>query len=147
MVHHGLAPGQTGNFAQRRLYVDLLAFPKGQLPRVAPRAPAAALAEATLYYADPGLPSQPTQAYLSLVRHVGSAFSGDRQASVVADGKLVCTDLSRRQAAAQVVRALGQRNLTLFEAYVVAIFATEYFCPQNGDLALADLQRALAQGS
>ena len=29
MVHHGLAPGQTGNSAQRRLYVDLVAFPPG----------------------------------------------------------------------------------------------------------------------
>ena len=27
MVHHGLAPGQGGDNAQRRLYVDLLAFP------------------------------------------------------------------------------------------------------------------------
>ena len=29
MVHHALAPGQTGNLAQRRLYVDLVAFPRG----------------------------------------------------------------------------------------------------------------------
>ena len=36
MVHHALAPGQSGNFAQRRLYVDLLAFPAGQVPRVPP---------------------------------------------------------------------------------------------------------------
>ncbi len=34
MVHHGLAPGQSGNLAQRRLYVDLLAFPNGQPPRI-----------------------------------------------------------------------------------------------------------------
>jgi hypothetical protein len=114
---------------------------------VAPRAPAAALAEAILYYGDPDLPSPPTKAYLSLVHRVGDAFSGDSDASVAADGKLVCTDLSRKQATAQVVQALEQRNLTLFEAYVVAIFATEYFCPQNGSLALADLQGALTQGS
>ena len=29
MVHHGLAPGQSGDDAQRRLYVDLLAFTNG----------------------------------------------------------------------------------------------------------------------
>jgi hypothetical protein len=146
MVHHGLAPGQTGNFAQRRLYVDLLAFPTGQLPRVAPRPAAAALAEAILYYGDPDLPSQPTQAYLSLVRGVGDAFSGASDASVVGDGRLACTDLGHRQPTAQVVQSLEQRHLTLFEAYVVAIFATEYFCPQNASQALADLQRALNQG-
>jgi hypothetical protein len=39
MVHHGLAPGQTGNSAQRRLYVDLIAFPSGGLPHVAAREP------------------------------------------------------------------------------------------------------------
>ena len=36
MVHHGLAPGQSGDGAQRRLYVDLVAFPavkrRGSLP-------------------------------------------------------------------------------------------------------------------
>ena len=36
MVHHGLAPGQSGNGAERRLYVDLLSFPGGQMPRLAP---------------------------------------------------------------------------------------------------------------
>lgn len=44
MVHHGLAPDQSGDGAQRRLYVDLLVFPNGQTPRLAPRPPAAALA-------------------------------------------------------------------------------------------------------
>jgi hypothetical protein len=44
MVQHALAPGQSGNLAQRRLYVDLVACPPGQLPRLAQGAPAAALA-------------------------------------------------------------------------------------------------------
>ena len=110
------------------------------------RPAAAALAEAILYYGDPDLPSQPTQAYLSLVRGVGDAFSGASDASVVGDGRLACTDLGHRQPTAQVVQSLEQRHLTLFEAYVVAIFATEYFCPQNASQALADLQRALNQG-
>jgi beta-xylosidase len=38
MVHHGLSPGQSGNDAQRRLYVDLLAFPGDETPRLAPPA-------------------------------------------------------------------------------------------------------------
>ena len=36
MVHHALAPGQSGNLAQRRLYVDLVAFPPGRLPSARP---------------------------------------------------------------------------------------------------------------
>jgi hypothetical protein len=146
MVHHGLAPGQSGNFAQRRLYVDLLAFPKDSLPRIAPRPAAAALAEAILYYGDPGLPSQPTEAYLALVRKVGDAFAGDNDASVVGDGRLMCSDLTRGQSTAQLVHALQGRGLTLFESYVVAIFATSYFCPKNGPRALGDLQQVLDQG-
>ena len=57
MVHHGLVPGQAGNYAERRLYVDLMVFPTRGLPKVAARAPAAALAEAGLYYEDPDLPA------------------------------------------------------------------------------------------
>ena len=110
MVHHGLAPGQTGNDAQRRLYVDLVAFPKGGLPRIASRPAAAALAEAILYYGDPNLPGQPTEAYLTLVRKVGDAFTGDSDASVVSDGKLVCADLSRGQSTAQLVGALQSQT-------------------------------------
>ena len=75
MVHHGLAPGQSGNDAQRRLYVDLLAFPGDQTPRLAPRPPAAALAEALLYFGDPNAPPQPDDAFLGLLHKVPSAFS------------------------------------------------------------------------
>ena len=75
MVHHGLAPGQSGNDAQRRLYVDLLAFPGDGTPRLAPRPPAAALAEALLYFGDPNAPPQPDDAFLALLHKVPSAFS------------------------------------------------------------------------
>ena len=37
MVHHGLVPGQSGDYAERRLYVDLMVFPKKGLPKIAPR--------------------------------------------------------------------------------------------------------------
>ena len=77
MVHHGLAPGQSGNDAQRRLYADLLAFPPGQVPRLAPRSPSAALAEGILYFGDPNAPPQPEAAFLGLLRKVPSAFTYD----------------------------------------------------------------------
>ncbi len=147
MVHHGLAPGQIGNFAQRRLYVDLLDFPTGEVPRIAPRPAAAALAEAVLYYGDPDLPPQPNQAYLTLVRHAGDAFATDSDASVVQDGRLACADLGRGQTTDEMEQSLGDRHLTLFEEYVVAIFATSYFCPQDEAQALKDLRNALTQGS
>ena len=145
MVHHGLAPGQTGNDAERRLYVDLLAFPNGQPPRIAPRAPAAALAEAVLYYADPNLPSQPRQAFLTLIHKIHGAFSDDSNDRVVADGNLVCTDLNRHDSATQVTQALTARGLTPFESDVLAIFAAEYFCAQAATQALKDTQEALTQ--
>ena len=56
MVHHGLVPGQSGDYAERRLYVDLMVFPVKGLPKIAPRPAAAALAEEALYYKDPDLP-------------------------------------------------------------------------------------------
>ena len=58
----------------------------------------------------------------------------------------MCSDLTRGQSTAQLVHALQGRGLTLFESYVVAIFATSYFCPKNGPRALGDLQQVLDQG-
>ena len=147
MVHHALAPGQTGNAAQRRLYVDLLAFPPHGLPRIAPGAPAAALAEAALYYNDTDLPSQPQQAYLDLVRKVGQAFSDDTDASVLADGNLSCSELNDHRSPRQILVTLRGRGLTPFESYVVAIFATEYLCTQYAPQALQDIRQILNNGT
>jgi hypothetical protein len=147
MVHHGLAPGQSGNDAQRRLYVDLLSFPTGQLPRLAPRPPAAALAEALLYYGDPNTPTQPEQAFLGLLHKVQSAFTGDTDQSLVADGQLVCTSLAHFQGADHVIGSLTARGLSQFEASLVSISATENFCPKDSLQALKDVQQALTQGS
>ena len=146
MVHHALAPGQSGNSAQRRLYVDLLAFPAGQPPRIAPGAPAAALAEAALYYNDTDLPAQPDQAYLALVRKVGRSFSDDSDPSVLADGRLVCSELGRNHSAGQMLLSLRRRELTPFESYVVAIFSTEYLCAEDASRGLNDIRRILADG-
>jgi hypothetical protein len=145
MVHHGLAPGQAGNEAERRLYVDLIAFPDGQPPRLAPPAPAAALAQALLYYGDPNLPAQPDQAFLAVIHKAQGAFSDDSDQAVVADGELVCRDLAHQQNADQVIGSLRSRQLTQFETDLVAIAATEYFCAQDSRQALKDLQDTLNQ--
>jgi hypothetical protein len=147
MVHHGLAPGQSGNEAQRRLYVDLLALPPQGIPRVAPGDASAALAEAVLYYADPVLPSQSQAAYLTLLHEVPGAFSDDSDTSVVADGSLSCRDLKARDSARQIAQSLSSRGLTPFESYLVAEFATEYFCPQYTAQALTDVRQTLVDGS
>lgn len=147
MVHHGLAPGQSGNGAQRRLYVDLLALPPNGLPRLAPGDPSAALAEAVLYDGDPALPAQPMAAYLTLLHKVPGAFSGDSDASVVTDGHLSCDDLQSHDSATEVVRSLATRRLTAFESYLVAEFSTEYFCPQAAGQGLIDVQQSLLGGS
>jgi hypothetical protein len=146
MVHHGLAPGQSGNDAQRRLYVDLLAFPGDGTPRLAPRSPAAALAEALLYYGDPATPPQPDAAFLALLHKVPSAFSHDTDQTLVADGQLACTGLAHEQGADDVIDSLTAHGLDQFEASLVAITATEHFCPQDGLQALKDVQEALTQG-
>ena len=109
MVHHGLAPGQTGNDAQRRLYVDLLAFPGDDTPRLAPRPPAAALAESLLYFGDPDVPSQPDGAFLAFLHKVPSAFSGhDSDQTLVADGQLACAGLAHEQGPDDVLKFADQ---------------------------------------
>ncbi len=145
MVHHGLAPGQSGDDAQRRLYADLLAFPPGQVPRLAPRPPAAALAEALLYYGDPNTPAQPQAAFLDLLHKVPTAFSGMTAPALVADGQLACVGLAHEKGADDVLSSLTARGLDEFEASLTAISATEYFCPQNSLQALKDVQEALNQ--
>jgi hypothetical protein len=146
MVHHGLAPGQSGDLAQRRLYVDLLAFPSRRPPQIAQGTPAAALAEAVLYNEDPNVPTQPQAAYLALLRKVAGSFSDDSDPSVVADGMLSCWDLSGHQSAQQILLALQQRGLTSFESFLVAIFSTKYFCPQYSLQALTDVRQSLING-
>ena len=129
------------------MYVDLIAFPSGQVPRIAPRPPSAALAEALLYYGDPNLPAQPAQAFLSLIHKVQGAFSDDSDRAVVADAELACNGLDHHEGADQVITSLTSRQLNEFESDLVAIFAAEYFCPQDSLQAVKDAQDALNQGS
>ena len=147
MVHHGLAPGQSGDLAQRRLYVDLLVFPKGRLPWVAKGNAAAALAEGELYNDDPDLPTQPTAAYIRVLKDMSGAFGRDSDKAVVADGQTSCRDLGRHDDVKAVLRSLRHEDLEAFEAYLVAIFATKYFCPDYVSQALTDVRQSLVNGS
>lgn len=128
MVHHGLAPGQTGNSAQRRLYVDLIAFPPGQLPHVAAREPAAALAAAEVYYGDPSLPKNPRADYLK-VMHLAGVSASASDAALVSSASAGCADLAKAKPYDQIVAALKARNLTTYEAYLAIILAAQYQCP------------------
>lgn len=144
MVHHALAPGQSGNSAQRRLYVDLIAFPADGLPRLAQGAPAAALAESVLYE-NAHLPSQPEKAYLYLLHQVGRHWPHVDSGKAVSDAQLSCRDLARRRGPG-VELALQGRGLTEFQSYLVEIYSAKYFCPQNEQLAVANLGSGLLAG-
>lgn len=87
------------------------------------------------------------KAYLTLIHKVRGAFTGDSDQRVVTDGTLVCAHLNRHEDANQVMQSLAGRSLTPFESYVVAVFAAEYFCPQDAQQALKDTQEALTQSS
>jgi hypothetical protein len=143
MVHHGLDPGQTGDLAQRRLYVNLLAFPTRQLPRLAQGDAAAALAEGVLYGNDPKLPTQPKAAYVYLVHKVSGSFPSDSYSKTLADGQVACHDLERHQDVRQMLQSFRKRGLDPFEAYLAAIFSTRYFCPQYVQEALVDVRQSL----
>jgi hypothetical protein len=147
MVHHGLVPGQSGNYAERRLYVDLMVFPKKGIPKLAPRAASAALAVEALYYEDPDLPSQPQAAYLHMVSIVPGTFTGLSTAAEMSDGRLACTDFAKQEGNAAIQDSLANRHLSVFQSYVVSEFAAEYLCPAQLPHALTDLRTALVAGA
>jgi hypothetical protein len=149
MVHHGLVPGEAGNYAQRRLYVDLLVFPTNGLPEVAARAPAAAMAEAELYYDDPHLPKQPAKAYGDLISTipVPGAFAGVSTKKAVADGYAACTGLAKQDGSSKLTSLLTGRGLSDFEAYVVTVLAGQYLCPNDYPREASDMQVALQVAS
>jgi hypothetical protein len=144
MVHHGLAPGQTGNSAQRRLYVDLIAFPPGGLPHVAAREPAGALAAAEVYFADPALPKRPDAAYLK-VMHLAGVSASASKATLVAAATTACTDFRKRQHFEQIVSGLETHGLTTYEAYLALILAAQYHCPARIPEATKVMSDALNQ--
>ena len=143
MVHHGLVPGQSGNYAERRLYVDLMVFPAKGLPEVAPRPAAAALAEEALYYEDPDLPKQPAAAYLHLISVIPGTFTGVTDQAALGDGRLALPRI--RQAGERWCdrHLTSQRHLTLFQSYVVSEFAARVRLPEAAS-ARADRSAAHA---
>jgi Glycosyl hydrolases family 43 len=145
MVHHALAPGQSGNLAQRRLYVDLVAFPSGKLPRLARGAPAAAMAEAALYQ-NAHLPSAPRQAYLYLLSQVGRHWPHVNDAIALADAELSCRDLGQGQTGSQVERSLQGHALTEFQSFLVEVYSARFFCPQYQQRAAANLSSSILAG-
>jgi hypothetical protein len=147
MVHHGLVPGQSGDYVERRLYVDLMAFPANGIPKVAARAPAAALAEAGLYYQDPYLPPQPLAAYLDLLSIVPGTFTGVTEQTERRDGQVACTDFNKQDGARATIGSLEQHHLSEFQSWVVGEFAAQHLCPKRYPHALADLRTALVDGS
>ncbi len=130
MVHHGLAPGQSGNSAQRRLYVDLVAFPPGRLPHLAAREPAAAAAAAEVYYGDPSLPKNTRAAYLA-VMHLAGVSAHANDAALVTAAATACTALAHKQRYDQIEAALKARGLTTYEAYLTIILSAQYECPSR----------------
>ena len=144
MVHHGLAPGQTGNSAQRRLYVDLIAFPPGELPHLAAREPAAALAAAEVYYADPSLPKDPRAAYLK-VMHLAGVSASASDTALVSSATTACTGLAHKQRYQQIIASLEARNLTTYEAYLAIILSAQYQCPGHISEATQVMVDALDQ--
>jgi hypothetical protein len=144
MVHHGLAPGETGNNAQRRLYVDLVAFPPGQLPHLAARQPAAALAAAEIYFGDPSLPKAPKAAYLKVL-HLAGVSNSAQDTALVAAGATACTDLAKKKDYEVMASTLEARHLSEFESYLAIILAAQYQCPTRIPEATAVMVKALNQ--
>ena len=144
MVHHGLAPGQTGNNAERRLYVDLVVFPPGKLPHLAARQPAAALAAAEIYYGDPSIPKNPKSAYLKVL-HLAGVSATVNDAALVSAGGIACTDLAKKKGYEQIVAALEARHLSMYESYLAIILAAQYQCSSRIPQATAVMMDALNQ--
>jgi hypothetical protein len=147
MVHHALAQGQSGNEAQRRIHVDLIAFDPPQVPHVAPPAVSAALAELFLYYDDPRLPATPQAAFVKVMRTVPGISSTQTPARLLGDGRYVCTGLGQQRNPTAMDAALEKRGLNAFQGYTLGMFASEYLCPADSLEALKDIQGLLNVGA
>jgi hypothetical protein len=102
--------------------------PSGQLPHLAAREPAAALAAAEVYYADPSLPKDPRAAYLKVMHFAGVSASAS-DATLVSAATTACTDLAKKEGYDKIVAALRARSLTTYESYLSIILAAQYQCP------------------
>jgi hypothetical protein len=147
MVHHVLAPGETGNAAERRIHVDLLAFEPGQVPHIAAPALSAALALDILYYGDPRVPAAPVPAYLWLSHRAPDALDHATDARVVAAGRQVCRGLVAGESVAAMIDRVEAGGFSEFDSDVMAISASEFLCPSRLPTGLRDLEQVLNNGS
>ena len=143
MVHHALAPGQSGNLAQRRLYVDLIAFPRAAClgsPRARrPRPWPKRLCTRTPI-------SRPTAAGVSDPAPSGRPpLARVNDPAAVADAELGCHDLAQRQNAHQVEASLEKHSLTEFQSDLVEIYSAKYLCPQYEQRATPTCVRASSE--
>ena len=142
MVHHGLVPGQSGDYAERRLYVDLMVFPAKGLPEVAPRPAAAALAEEALYYEDPDLPAARGRLPPPDIRHTGDLHGRERSG-----------DAERRPPRVLRIRQAGERWRDRHRTQAAPPHTVPVLCrrrvrravplPEQLPHTLTDLRRAL----
>ena len=95
MVHHALAPGQSGDLAQRRLYVDLIVFPPGHCLG-SPRARRPRRWPKQRSTRGP-LPSQPRPGLSDPAPPVGRHWSHVNDVAVMADAARAADDLAQRQ--------------------------------------------------
>ena len=135
MVHHALATGQAGSSPHRFLYVDPLTFPKGGVPEVAAKVPAAAVAQVIVNYEDPSLPSDPRRAYLAVVRRDSGAFSSADDTAAVAAGHQACLVLAKNTGYGSLISTLGASTIDPLEAYTAMIAGAVYFCPAQKSLS------------
>ena len=163
VVHHGLVAGQTGNAAERRLYITLVRFPQGGLPELAPRSLSAALALVLVHSRDATVPRSSRQAYLYLLHRHSSKIPKTVVSPLLAAGRLACAGFVHRVPAARGVsqqfdlaeQASRQWNsgnpesskLAHYESYLVLLLAGEYLCPKYGPSVLGDLRQLLAAPS
>jgi hypothetical protein len=78
---------------------------------------------------------------------MSAAFDQDSDKVVLSDGQTSCRDLGDRENVEAVLRSLRYKELDSFEAYLVAIFSTKYFCPQYFSQALTDVRQSLENSS
>ena len=117
------------------------------MPRLAAAAPAAALAEAVVYYGDQSLPKEPRTAFLVLMRKVGGSLAAKSDAGLIADARLVCTDLGNDKKSGAILSMLNARNLDAFDSHLMVLLAAQYRCQSHINRATQPMVTALNQSS
>ena len=145
MIHTAFPRGNPGNHAPRRLYVDLVSVPLNGIPKIPSGDVAAAWRRRCSTAAIPTFrPRRRLRTSHSCTRY-RAPLSVTRRRVSVADGRLTCDDLAQHTAP-QIEQSLNRQELDPFESYLVAEFASQYFCPQDALQAVRDLRQGLGLG-